>query len=109
MIFKQESSSQELFDSMEKAQIDAVLEEEDHDNRLIFEAMNELNAAAQSFEKQGRKARAHEVTALMVSLAENSDDYDDAEAEEVDAEDDEVKKVFMFFGFEPEDLKDLKV
>ena len=103
MIFKQGSCEQELLEGMEKAQLEAVAEEGNKTHQLFLEAMQELNAAAESFEKAGRVSRAKEVTQVMMSLA---DDDSDEETEKSDK--DEVEKVFMFFGFGPDDLKGLK-
>ena len=103
MIFKQGSCEEELIEEMEKAQLDAVAKEEQHQELLILRAMEELNAAAESFERTGRKVRAKEVTAVMMTLA------NDKEKKELKKNDknSEVKKVFMFFGFGPEDLEGL--
>jgi|SRR5690606_1857303 len=99
MIWKQASFEQELFEGMQKAELDAVVQEEQHDSLSILQAMEELNAAAQSFESCGRTERAKEVTAVMMSLAEGK------KPQSKKSNKDEVKKVFMFFGFSPEDLE----
>jgi hypothetical protein len=106
MIFKQGSCADELYDSMDKAQLEAVAKEEQREGELILEAMRELNAAAECFEKAGRTARAKEVTQVMMSLAEDNDDSDEKPKK---TSEDEVRKVFMFFGFGPEDLKGLEL
>ncbi len=103
MIFKRGSCEQELFEGMQEAQVEAVAEERYKNQQLFLEAMQELNAAAESFEKAGRVSRAKEVTQVMMSLADDTNETDDSEKSDMD----EVKKVFMFFGFGPDDLKGL--
>ena len=182
MIFKQASCEEELYESMEKAQLEAVAKEEQREGELFLEAMQELNAAAECFERAGRTSRAKEVTQVMISLSSaitnidqilsviqgwaggditaqksgntievwswgvpkdqkqvvetnmknslesylqgqgitttvpiiyqavstpsfDTDDNNDKTAKK--SSKDEVKKVFMFFGFGPEDLKGL--
>jgi hypothetical protein len=73
MIFKQGSCEQELFEGMQNAQQESLIQEVQHQDQLVFAAMQELNNAAEAFERVGRKVRAEEVTAVMVSLAESSD------------------------------------
>lgn len=99
MIWKQASVEQELFEGMQKAELDSVSKEEHSQELLILQAMEELDAAAKSFERCGRTERAKEVTAVMMSLAEGD------EPKSKKSNKDEVKKVFMFFGFSPEDLE----
>lgn len=99
MIFKQSSCADELFEGMKKIQDESIIAEESKDDQLLIKAMEALDSAAKSFEKAGNKERAKEVTAVMMSLAEGKEQ----ESPE-DSESDEVKKVFMFFGFSPEDL-----
>jgi hypothetical protein len=98
------SFEQELLDGMEKAQLQSIASDEQYENTRIVKAMEELNAAAECFERAGRTIRAKEVTAVMISLAE---DNKETESKENNSSEDEVKKVFMFFGFSPEDLKGL--
>lgn len=96
------SFEQELMEGMENAQFQSIASEEQHEESLIVRAMEELNAAAEKFERAGRTDRAKEVTAVMMSLAE-----DDKPSPKKETSKDEVRKVFMFFGFGPEDLKGL--
>ena len=98
MIFKQGSCAEELFEGMQNAQQEALVEESQQYDQLVFAAMQALNNAAESFERVGRTARAEEVTAVMISLADEnpkakvkSSKYDAAET-------------FKFFGFKPNDL-----
>jgi hypothetical protein len=95
MIFKQGSCAEELFEGMQNAQQETLLEESQKNEQLIYTAMQELNAAAKSFERIGRTARAEEVTAVMVSLAENNDLTID-QTEDTSME--EAAKVFEFLG-----------
>lgn len=117
MMFKLESCAQELFEGMQSAQEQAFIDESSKNDRLVMEAMQELEIAARGFESNNRISRAKEVTAVMMSLAqeENEDvalvleglqdkDVDDAKAKPNKAE---ALKVFRFFGFSPEDLKRL--
>ena len=113
MMFKQESCAQELFEGMQKAQDQAVTDEDSKTDRLVMEAMQELEQAALGFERNNRVSRAKEVTAVMMSLAGEDvpevldlqdKDVDDARAKPNKAE---AIKVFRFFGFGPEDLKRL--
>ncbi len=97
------SFEQELMEGMERAQLQSIASEEQHDDALIVRAMEELNAAADSFERAGRTARAKEVTAVMISLAEG----DNKPNPKKKTSKDEARKVFMFFGFGPEDLEGL--
>jgi hypothetical protein len=117
MMFKQESCAQELFEGMQKAQDQAVTDEDSKTDRLVMEAMQELEIAALGFERNNRVSRAKEVTAVMMSLAQEEgedialvleglqeNDVDDARAKPNKAE---AIKVFRFLGFSPEDLKRL--
>ena len=97
------SFEQELMEGMERAQLQYVASEEQHEDSLIVRAMEELNAADESFERAGRTARSKEVTAVMMSLAD--DDKESKPKKETSK--DEARKVFMFFGFGPKDLEGL--
>lgn len=108
MIWKQGSSEQELFEGMQRAQEDAVAAEDEREGKLILKALEELNAAAESFENAGRVVRAKEVTAVMMSLAKDGDRKKSKQDKKVSSKD-EARKVFMFFGFGPEDLKGLDI
>jgi hypothetical protein len=101
MIFKQGSCEQELFDGMQSAQQESLIEEAQQQDRLVFAAMQALNNAAESFERIGRSARAEEVTAVMVSLADGENNVDVLSK---NASNNEVLKVFEFFGFNPNEL-----
>ena len=98
-----ESFEQELMNGMERIQLQSVASEEQHDEILIVKAMRELDAAAEDFERAGRTIRAKEVTEVMISLANGKKDSNKKE----ETSKDEAKKVFMFFGFSPEDLEGL--
>jgi hypothetical protein len=76
MIFKQGSCAEELFEGMQNAQQEALLEESQQYDQLVFAAMQALNNAAESFERVGRTARAEEVTAVMISLADSTSDVE---------------------------------
>lgn len=101
-MWKQGSCTEELFEGMQKAEVDTVEADERQDEKLVVQAMEALNAAAESFERAGRTARAKEVTLVMMSLAEDKK----KPTSKKKSSKDEVKKVLMFFGFTPEDLKD---
>lgn len=98
------SFEQELMDGMEKAQLVAVASDEQREESRIVQAMEELNAAAESFERAGRTARAKEVTSVMVSIAE---DGEKQKSKKNTSSKDDAKKVFLFFGFGPDDLEGL--
>lgn len=100
-----ESFERELMEGMENAQLQSVASEENSNETLIVRAMEELNAAAENFERCGRTTRAKEVTAVMMSLAENKNEPNPKK----ESSKDEAKKVFMFFGFSPEDLEGLNL
>lgn len=100
MIFKRGSCAEELFDGMQDAQQQALVEESQQHDQLVFAAMQALNDAAESFERVGRTARAEEVTAVMVSLA---DSKDKPKAKARSSKDD-AAETFKFFGFKPKDL-----
>ena len=102
-IFKQGSLEQELFDGMQQAQDEAIVQEETSQERMILQAMEHLNNAAETFETSGSKVRASEVTELMTALAKGEKKSKSKKSSSKD----EAKKVFMFFGFSPEDLKGL--
>ena len=72
MIFKQGSCEEELSEGMQ-AKLEAVAEDDVRREKLILEAMQELQAAAEIFEKAGRIVRAREITQIMESLAEDED------------------------------------
>lgn len=101
-IWKQGSCAEELFEGMQKAEVDTVEAEERQDEDLVVQAMEALNMAAESFERAGRTARAKEVTFVMMSLAKDNK----KPTSKKKSSKDEAKKVMMFFGFKPEDLKD---
>lgn len=71
MIFKQGSCEQELFEGMQDAQQNVLIEEAQQHDQLVYAALQELNKAAECFERVGRTARAEEVTVVMVSLADS--------------------------------------
>lgn len=99
MIFKRGSCAEELFDGMQDAQQQALVEESQQHDQLVFAAMQALNDAAESFERVGRTARAEEVTAVMVSLADSTEPKAKAKSSK-----DEAAETFKFFGFKPKDL-----
>jgi len=99
-IFKQGSLEDELLQRMESAQVEAVKKEESRQGDLIIQAMENLNAAAGSLERAGKTERVKEVSRLMMALAEGKK----PKKEKKVSSKDEAKKVFMFFGFKPEDL-----
>ncbi|MCK9567740.1 hypothetical protein M0R72_02170 [Candidatus Pacearchaeota archaeon] len=99
MIFKQGSCEQELFDGMQEAQQDSLIEESQQHDQLVYAALEALNNAAECFERVGRTARAEEVTAVMVSLADTKKDKS-----KKDNSKGEAAKVFKYFGFKPKDL-----
>ena len=101
MMFKRGSCADELFESMQDAQQEALLEEAQHHDQLVYAAMQALNDAADSFERMGRTARAEEVTAVMVSLA---DSKDKPKAKKPKDSKSEAAKTFKFLGFKPKDL-----
>ena len=72
MIFKRGSCAEELFDGMQNAQQQVLVEEDQQHDQLVFAAMQALNSAAESFERVGRVARAEEVTAVIISLADSA-------------------------------------
>jgi hypothetical protein len=98
MIFKQGSCAEELFEGMQNAKQEALVEESQQYDQLVFAAMQALNNAAESFERVGRTARAEEVTAVMISLA---DEKPKAKAK---SSKDDAAETFKFFGFKPKDL-----
>jgi len=109
MMWKQGSCEDELVQGMEDAQEQALAQEENREGRLIVQAMEELKAAAESFERAGRTERAKEVTALMISLAKSSDRKKSKKKSKDPGKirTQEAKETFKFFGFKPEDLHDL--
>jgi hypothetical protein len=99
MIFKQGSCEQELFEGMQNAQQEVLVEESQQQDKLIYAALQELNNAAECFERVGRTARAEEVTTVMVSLADSKEEMSNK-----DNSKNEAAKVFEYFGFKPKDL-----
>jgi asparagine synthetase B (glutamine-hydrolysing) len=97
MIFKQGSCADELFEGMQAAEQEALAKEDSQYERLVFSALQELNAAAESFERAGRAVRAEEVTSVMVALA-------NGKKPEKKKSTKEEKKVFRFYGFGAKDL-----
>lgn len=100
-MWKVGSCEQELFEGMKSAEVEAVEKEEMSNDSNFLEALEELNAAAECFERAGKIIRAQEITALMMSLAS---DKKPKPKKNVSSKD-EAKKVFMFFGFSPKDLE----
>jgi hypothetical protein len=70
-MFKQASCEDEVFEAMQIAQDQAVIKEDNNQNLLVMQVVQELNLAAQNFEKIGSVQRAKEVTAVMASVTEN--------------------------------------
>lgn len=103
--WNQGSCEDELMSGMDQAQLKKVASDENQQNQIIIEAMEELNAAAECFERAGRKERAKETTAVMMAIAKNSKK---APSKKKKNSKDEVKKVMMFFGFRPEDLQGIE-
>jgi hypothetical protein len=68
-LFKQGSCEKDLFEGMQKATETAETQENTQQEKLILEAMEELNEAAKKFEKAGLIARAKDVTKVMISVA----------------------------------------
>lgn len=101
-MWKQGSCAEELFEGMQEAEVEAVEADKRHDETIVVQAMEALKAAAESFERAGRTARAKEVTLVMMSLAKDNK----KPTSKKKSSKDEAKKVMMFFGFKPEDLKD---
>lgn len=101
-LWKQGSCEQELFDGMKSAENEAIESEENHDSSSFIEALEELNAAAECFERAGKIVRAKEITALMMSLAS---DEKKTKPKKNNSSKEEAKKVFMFFGFSPKDIE----
>jgi predicted RNA-binding protein with PIN domain len=98
MIFKQGSCEQELFEGMQEAQQEVILEEAQQRAQTIYAALELLNNAAECFERVGRKVRAEEVTTVMVSLADSSEQQTLYNSKK------EAADVFEFFGYKPKDL-----
>jgi hypothetical protein len=99
----------ELMQGMAQAQLKKVASEDDRPNQIVIEAMEELNAAAESFERAWRTSRAKEVTAVMMALAKGGEEVKKkikSPPKKKENSKSEAKKVLMFFGFGPEDLKD---
>ncbi len=99
MIFKQGSCEQELFEGMQEAQQEALVEEAQQHDQIIYAALQALNSAAECFERVGRTARAEEVTTVMVSLADSKMDRSKNGSSK-----NEAAEVFRYFGFKPNDL-----
>ena len=78
MNFKQGSCAEELFESMQNAQQEVLVKEAQQHDNLVVQAMQLLNNAAESFERVGRTARAAEVTAVMMSLADSASGAEDS-------------------------------
>lgn len=109
-IWKQASVLDEIMQGMESNQLEAVAKEENKENELILLAMQELNAAAESFENAGKKARAAEVTAVMMSLADDEDRNDSKKTQKPwnkQKSKNEARETFKMFGFSDKDLNDV--
>ena len=100
MIFKQGSCEQELFEGMQDAQQESLIEEVQQHDQLVYAALQALNNAAECFERVGRTARAEEVTAVMISLADSTKDNSINRKQSKS----EAAEVFKYFGFKPKDL-----
>ena len=99
-IFKQQSCETELFKGMQHAQDKVIIKEASAEENLIILAMQELNAAAKSFEQYGSSTRAEEVTNVIISLTNNgTEEFMPKEA----TSEDEAKNVFAFLGLTSED------
>lgn len=99
MIFKQGSCEQELFEGMQNAQQEVLVEEVQQHDQLVYAALQELNTAAECFERVGRTARAEEVTTVMVSLADSTQNKSNTGNSKTEA-----AEVFRYFGFQPKEL-----
>lgn len=106
--WNQGSCEDELMQEMQQMQLKKVASDDNRPNQIIVEAMQELNAAAECFERVGRTERAKEVTAVMLDLSKNSaEKKTKPSSKKKTTSNTEAKKVMMFFGFSPEDLKGL--
>jgi hypothetical protein len=104
-IFKQGSFEQELLEGMQSAQYEAISNKETYNERIIVQAMEHLNAAAETFESNGSNIRAAEVTQLMTAIAKGDKKSKKINSKKSSSKD-EAKKVFRFFGFSSADLGD---
>jgi len=107
--WNQGSCEDELMNGMQQMQLKKIASEDSHPNQIVIEAMEELNAAAECFERIGRTARAKEVTAVMVALGKDSKKIEKKvkSPPKKRTSNSEAQKVLMFFGFTPEDLAGL--
>lgn len=71
MIFKQASCADEIFEEMQNVQNENLVKEASHNDLLVIKAMEELNLAAQYFDKIGQTKQAVEITKLF-SLLDNN-------------------------------------
>lgn len=71
MIFKQASCADEIFEAMQNVQNENLIKEASHNDLLVIKAMEELNLAAQYFDKIGQTKQAVEITKLF-SLLDNN-------------------------------------
>jgi hypothetical protein len=71
MIFKQASCADEIFEEMQNVQNENLVKEASHNDLLVIKAMEELNLAAQYFDKIGQTKHAIEITKLF-SLLDNN-------------------------------------
>lgn len=100
--------AQELMLGMEQAELAAEAKEESAEEVMFVRALDELNAAAESFKVAGRTGRETEVTQVMLSLAK-CEKKKVNKPKKNESSLDEAKKVLMFFGFGPGDLQGLEV
>lgn len=71
MIFKQASCADEIFETMQNVQNEMIVKEASHNGLLVVNAMEELNLAAQYFEKIGQTKQAKEITEIFTLLVNN--------------------------------------
>jgi hypothetical protein len=97
-------SGDEIFEAMERIGLSKVASEDSADDEAIVSALEELDAAAQSFEAAGLVRQARQVSELMtVVAAKKKPPVKNKPAKKGVSE--EAKKVLRMFGFSDKDLE----
>jgi hypothetical protein len=107
MIFKRASCENELFEGMQKAEDYATVIDESHTDSLVYDVLQNLNVAAETFETLGLTKEATKITEVMISLAEKNKSKA-KKNKKSKPKTKEEKDIFKFFGFGPGDLNEAK-
>lgn len=101
MIFRKNSSADELFQGMQETEKGTFAEEQVTKEASLISGLQALADSAEYFDKAGLAKHSVSITNLMVILA--NVDIDDAKHKPTSSE----KEMFRYFGFKTKDLENV--